>query len=153
MNLNRVFIAGNLTRDPELKYIPNNTAVVQIGLAVNHRYKDGQGKPQEEVTFIDCEAWGQTAENIAKHFCKGKPIFIEGRLKLDQWDDKATGQKRTKLKVSVTYFQFVGGKNDQGGASAPAPTRTGANPNPAAGTYEPIREDDQIPFDPAPISR
>lgn len=105
-NLNRVMLMGNLTRDPELRYTPNNTAVAGFGLAVNRRFKDGQGQMQEEVTFVDCDAWGRTAEVINQYLRKGNPIFVEGRLKLDQWQDKE-GQKRSRLKVVVENFQFI----------------------------------------------
>lgn len=103
-------LGGNITRDVELKNTPSGTPVAQVGLAVNRSWKDPSGEKKEEVTFVDCEAWGKTAETIAKFFSKGKPIFIEGRLKLDQWEQD--GQKRSKLKVVVDSFQFVGGKAD-----------------------------------------
>lgn len=125
MNFNKVFIAGNLTRDVELKTIPSGYAVAQIGLAVNRRWSDKDGEKKEETTFIDCEAWGKTAETIAKFFAKGKPIFLEGRLKLDQWEQE--GQKRSKLKVVVESFQFVGGKADGEGE----PQRTVPKAKPA----------------------
>ena len=109
MNLNKVQIAGNLTRDPELRYTPNNTAVCSFSIATNRKWKSAAGEQQEEVTFIDCDAWGKTAEVINEHLRKGRPIFIEGRLKLDQWDDK-DGGKRSKMKVVVDSFQFVDSK-------------------------------------------
>lgn len=112
-SLNRVMLMGNITRDPELRYLPtNNTPVVNIGLAVNRRWRNQQGEQQEEVTFIDCEAFGKTAEVINQYFRKGNPIFIEGRLKLDQWQDKE-GHNRSKLKVVVENFQFIDSKNDR----------------------------------------
>ena len=126
-NLNKVMLMGNLTRDPELRYTPNNTAVCQIGVAVNRRWRDQDGQQQEEVTFVDCEAWSKTADLINQYMRKGRPIFIEGRLKLDQWKDKE-GNNRSKLKVVVENFQFVDTKADaeasasgggQRGASAP----------------------------------
>jgi len=100
---------GNLTRDPELRATPKGTAICQFGLAVNRQFKDESGATKDEVTFIDIEAWGRQAETIAKYCTKGKPLFIEGRLKLDSWEDKTTGQKRSKLKVVLESFQFVGG--------------------------------------------
>ena len=106
---------GNLTRDPEVKHTANNRAVVTIGLAVNRKFKTAEGEWKEEVTFVDCEAWGYTAENIGKFFSKGRPIFIEGRLRLDTWDDRNDGSKRSKLKVVIDNFQFVDSKPGGGG--------------------------------------
>ena len=104
-NYNKVILIGNLTRDVEIRYTPNtNNAVASFGIAVNRKYKD-----QEETTFVDLEAWGSTAENISKYFSKGDPILIEGRLKLDQWQDQ-NGGNRSKLKVVAERFEFVGGK-------------------------------------------
>ena len=115
-NLNRVMLMGNLTRDPELRHTPSNQAVVQIGIAVNRRWTNQQGQAQEEVTFIDCEAWGKTAETINQYLRKGRPIFIEGRLKLDQWQDKE-GHNRSKLKVVVDNFQYIDSKGDNAGGA------------------------------------
>jgi single-strand DNA-binding protein len=117
-NLNRVFLMGNLTRDVELRHTTGNQAVAKIGLAVNRRYTAGDGEKREEVTFVDCEAWGKTAETMSKYLAKGRPVFIEGRLKLDQWEKD--GQKHSKLKVVVENFQFVdsrgsGGEGEGGG--------------------------------------
>lgn len=103
MNYNKVILGGNLTRDPEMRAV-GDTNVCKFGLAVNRKYKD-----KEDVTFIDCEAWGKPAELIGKHFGKGKPIFVEGRLKLDRWEAK-DGTKQSALRVVVEAFQFVGGK-------------------------------------------
>lgn len=125
-NLNKVLIMGALTRDPEVKYTPKGTALCQIGVAVNHTYKTADGEKREEVTFVDVEAWGKTAEVIGEHFRKGKPIFVEGRLKLDTWDDKQTGQKRSKMKVIMESFQFLGDKGS--GQASAAPPRS-APPN------------------------
>src|SRR5687767_14946466 len=108
-NFNKVLLLGNLTRDPELRYTPSNMAVTTLGIAVNRRYKGQDGEMKEEVTFIDCDAWGRTAEVISQYLTKGRPIFIEGRLKLDQWQDK-DGGNRSKLKVVVENFQFVDSK-------------------------------------------
>ena len=120
-SLNRVMLMGNITRDPELRVLPtSNTSVVNIGIAVNRRWRNQQGEQQEEVTFVDCEAFGKTAEVINQYFRKGNPIFIEGRLKLDQWQDKE-GHNRSKLKVVVENFQFIDSKADRaanGGSSA-----------------------------------
>lgn len=112
-NLNKVMLIGNLTRDPELRVTPRGTAICQFGLAINRQFKDESGATKDETTFVDVEAWGKTGELIAKHLVKGRPLFVEGRLKLDQWDDKATGQKRQKLKIVCENFQFLGGRDDQ----------------------------------------
>lgn len=126
MNLNKVMLAGNLTRDVELRNVGSGTQVANIGIAINRSWKDANGEKKEETTFVDCEAWGKAAETIAKFFSKGKPIYLDGRLRLEQWDDKETGQKRSKMKVVVESFQFVGGKAD--GESEPQRTVPKAKP-------------------------
>ena len=124
---------GNLTRDPELKQTPNNQPVAQIGIALNRKYKDRDGNMQEDTTFVDCEAWGRTAEVMAQYLSKGRPVFVEGRLKLDQWQDK-DGNNRSKLKVVIENFQFIDSKGNQ--TSSP----------PAAATTTSPPTDDDIPF-------
>lgn len=121
---------GNLTRDPELKYTPKGMAVAKIGMAVNRKYKAESGEQKEEVTFIDIEAWGKQAELLGQYMRKGSPLFIEGRLKLDQWDDKNTGQKVSKLKVVLEQFQFVGGKQEGGSATAATANAQGESDSP-----------------------
>src|SRR5690606_7600769 len=113
-NFNRVMLMGNLTRDPQLKYLPSQTPVVEFGLAVNRRFTSG-GEQREETTFVDCAAFGKPAEIINQYCQKGKAIFIEGRLKYDQWEDKQGGGKRSKLSVVVENFQFLGGRDGGGG--------------------------------------
>ena len=115
---------GNLTRDVELKSTASNQSVAQIGLAVNRRWRTPEGEDREEVTFVDCEAWGRTAETLAKYLSKGRPVFIEGRLKLDQWEDKEGG-KRSKLKIVVEGFQFIDSKPGAGGGGGGGGGRTG----------------------------
>jgi len=115
-NLNRVLLIGNLTRDPELRVTPKGTAICQFGMAISRKFKDEAGNEKEEATFVDVEAWGKPGELIAKYCAKGRPLFIEGRLKFEQWDDKTTQQKRSKLKIVVENFQFLGGR-DAGEAS------------------------------------
>ena len=110
-SLNKVLLGGNLTRDPETKFLANENCVANFGLATNRKYKK-DGETVEEVTFLDCEAWGRTAELIGQYLTKGSACFIEGRLKLDQWDDKTTGEKRSKIKIVVDSVQFIGGKPD-----------------------------------------
>src|ERR1700747_585551 len=108
-SFNKVILAGNLTRDPELRYTPKGTAIARIGLAVNRTWKTETGESKEEVTFIDVDAFPRQAETLAQYLKKGSPRMVEGRLKLDQWDDKQTGQKRSRLGVVLEGFQFLGG--------------------------------------------
>jgi single-strand DNA-binding protein len=119
-SFNRVILMGNLTRDPELRVINKNSQVCHLGLATNRRYTDQAGNPQDEVTFVDCEAWGAIAKVISDHLTKGQPIHIEGRLRLDQWQSD-DGDKRSKLKVVVENFQFVGDR-PKPREGEPAPT-------------------------------
>lgn len=106
MNYNKVILAGNFTREPELQYTRNGTAVCKIGLAVNRTYVNDQNEKVQETTFVDVTAWGRTAEAIGQHFHKGSPIFIEGRLHLETWTDKATNSPRSKLTVVADKFEF-----------------------------------------------
>lgn len=114
-SFNKVILMGNLTRDPQLRYTPANMAVCDFGVATNRKYKTGSGEEREDVCFVDCSAWGKQAEVINQYLTKGRGIMLEGRLKLDQWDDKQGGGKRSKLTVVVESFQFVGGRDQQGG--------------------------------------
>jgi single-strand DNA-binding protein len=149
-NLNKVMLIGNLTRDPELRRTPRGTAVTQLGLAINRSWKNDAGEKQEETTFVDVEFFGRTAEVAKEYLAKGRSVYVEGRLKLDQWDDKDTGQKRTKMRVIGETLQMLGGKPaNTGGQTAPAPA-PGSADRPARPAYkEPLDElDDQsdIPF-------
>ena len=121
-NYNKVMLMGNLTRDVELKHTAGNTAVTNLGLAVNRRYRVND-ESREETTFVDCEAWGRTAENISKFFSKGRPIFVEGRLKLDEWQDR-DGNKRSKLRVVIENFEFVDSNGRGGGQGSNTQSRT-----------------------------
>ena len=103
---NRVLLMGNLTRDPELRQTSSNNPVANIGLAVNRSYTTKSGERREEATFIDCEAWGRTAEVMSRYLKKGRPVFVDGRLKLDEWEDRE-GNRRHKLKVVIEQFQFI----------------------------------------------
>src|SRR3954462_13123646 len=115
-SFNKVLLMGNLTRDPQLKYLPSsNTAVAEFGLACNRKFRTANGEDREEVTFVDVTAFGKQAEVINQYCQKGKPLFIEGRLKLDQWEDKQGGGKRSKLTVVIENFQFIGGRDGAGG--------------------------------------
>jgi single-strand DNA-binding protein len=116
-SFNKVLLMGNLTRDPQLRYLPNQMAVADFGVACNRRWKSPQGEDREETTFVDCTAWGKTAETINQYFRKGKPIFVEGRLKFDQWEDKQGGGKRSKLSVVVENFRFIDSKRDAAGTA------------------------------------
>jgi len=136
LNLNRVILAGNLTRDPQVRFLANEKAVAQFGIAINRRFKDANGQQKDETTFVDVEAWGRTAELIGQYLTKGRGCFIEGRLKLDSWDDKETGQKRSKLLVVADNVQFTDSKGD--GAARP---RTGGDDS----------ESDAADIRPAPV--
>ena len=151
-SFNKVILAGNLTRDPELRYTPKGTAVAKIGLAVNRTWTGEDGQKKEEVNFIDVEAWGRQGEIIAQYMKKGRPLLVEGRLKLDSWEDKNTKQKVSKLKVVLESFSFIDSNRGEGGtpdAAAPArPARPAAAAGPVA---EPLEgdgppESDDVPF-------
>ncbi len=143
-SVNKVFLMGNLTRDIELKHTPSDQSVATIGIAVNRTFKTRDGESREETTFVDCEAWGRTAEVMSQYLRKGRPVFIEGRLKLDQWDDKETGNKRSKLKVVIDNFQFVDSRGGDGG-ERPAPAAAGARQGGGGTDHPPVDESD-IPF-------
>jgi single-strand DNA-binding protein len=127
-NLNKVMLIGNLTRDPELRVTPKGTSVCLFALAINRRWKDETGFQQEEVTFVECELWGKRGEALAKYSAKGQSLYAEGRLRLDQWEDKNTKEKRSRMKVVVENFEWLnmGGKREDG-QSTPA----NAAPKPA----------------------
>jgi single-strand DNA-binding protein len=146
-NLNRVLLIGNLTRDPEVRYTPKGTPVADISLAINRFLQSEDGERKEEVTYVDVTLWARLAEISGEYLKKGKPVFIEGRLQLDTWDDKQTGQKRSRLRVIAESMQLLGAR-DNGGR--PAERTQGA----AAGSTQPPRqrdpdldaEPDDIPF-------
>ena len=144
-SFNKVILLGNLTRDPEVRYTPKGSAVCDLGIAVNRVYTTEGGERREEVTFVDVVLWARLAEIAGEYLKKGRPIFIEGRLQMDSWDDKQTGQKRTKLRVVGESMQLLGGR--PGGAAAEedrsAGSKTTAPPKPAR-SAEP--DDDEIPF-------
>lgn len=138
MNVNRVFLAGNLTRDVAVRFLAGDKAVGEFGLAINRKWKDGNGEQKEDVTFVDVEVWGKTAELCAKYLAKGRGVFLEGRLKLDTWDDKNDGSKRSKMRVVAESVQFVGGKQEAGNSSDQAPSRPAVPPRSV--------EQDEAPF-------
>lgn len=156
-NLNKVMLMGNLTRDPELRYTPNNTAVANLGMAINRTWFNKQtNEKQDETTFVDLEAWGRTAEVLNQYLKKGRPLYVEGRLKLDQWQDKESGGNRSKLKIVIESFEFLDSRGGEGGSGGGdgsyqqgarssgggrgAPAGAGAGP-----AHQPVDEDD-IPF-------
>ena len=110
-SLNKVLLIGNLTRDPEVRMLPSGRSVCKFGLAINRNFKDAEGNRREEATFVDVESFGPRGEALARFFSKGKPIFVEGRLKLDQWESQ-TGEKRSKLLVDLENWEFMGAKQD-----------------------------------------
>jgi single-strand DNA-binding protein len=150
-SFNKVILAGNLVRDPELRYTPKGTAVAKIGLAINRQWKDESGQQKEEVTFVDVDAFGRQAEVVSQYLKKGRPILVEGRLKLDQWDDKQTNQKRSRLGVVLESFQFLdsgGGQGGGGGGGFSAPpdaNRQQSRPAPASQAAPPPPSDDMPP--------
>ena len=146
-NFNKVFLMGNLTRDPQLSYLPSQTAVVDFGLAVNRRWTGKDGEKKEDTCFVDCTAFGRMAENINKYMSKGRPLFVEGRLTFDSWTGQ-DGTKRSKLKVTVENFQFLpsaaqasGGQTEYQQADGVADSQ--AEPGPGAGQRT---AEDDIPF-------
>jgi len=145
-SVNKVFLMGNLTRDVQVKHTANNTAVANLGLAVNRRYKNASGEMQEETTFVDCEAWGRTAETMGKYLSKGRPVFIEGRLRLNEWEDR-DGNRRSKLLVVVDTFTFVDSRGGGGGGGGQRDSYQSTSTAPAGGGGPSGgASDDDIPF-------
>ena len=150
-SFNRVILAGNLTRDPELRYTPKGTAVARFTLAVNRTYTSETGEKKEEVSFIDVDAWARQGEVIAQYLKKGRPVLVEGRLKQDTWEDKNTHQKQSKLKVVLESFSFLdSNRGDTGGAPAEGARPRPAQAQPATPAQEPEADnppsDDDVPF-------
>ncbi|HEY8900738.1 MAG TPA: single-stranded DNA-binding protein [Chthoniobacterales bacterium] len=152
-SVNKVILIGNLTRDPEIKYTPKGTAVTDLGLAVNRFIPASEGgEKREETTFIDVTLWGRTAEVAHEYAKKGQPLYVEGRLQMDTWDDKQTGQKRSKLKVVGENIQLLGTKGGGGGRSSGGdyddapPSRPPQRSAPPASRPPAEPEDDDIPF-------
>jgi|TARA_B100001059_G_scaffold14354_1_gene11623 single-strand DNA-binding protein len=158
-NVNKVMLLGNITRDLEVRYTPKGTAVCDLGMAVNRIRTGDNGERIEEVTYVDVTLWGRQAELAGQYLSKGRSVFIEGRLQLDQWDDKQTGQKRSRLRVVGENMQFIGGQGgsggNQGGSSAPsqqappseqqqAPPQSNQGGAAAAENFD--NDDDDIPF-------
>src|ERR1700716_1154564 len=149
-NLNRVLLIGNLTRDPEVRYTPKGTAVADIGIAVNRVYSGEDGEKKEETTFVDVTLWARQAEVAQEYLKKGRPVFIEGRLQLDTWDDKQTGQKRSRLRVVAENLQMLGSRADSKASppSAGAQQRTAPTPPKRRPPKDPDldSEPDDVPF-------
>jgi single-strand DNA-binding protein len=161
-NLNKVMLIGNLTRDPELRHTPKGTAVSEISLAINRSWSNEQGQKQEETTYVEVTLWGRQAELAQQYLTKGRPVYIEGRLNLDTWDDKETGKKRSKLRVIGENMQFLssgtgtgGGSGGGGGGYSERPQQSSppsqqARPGPPQGAspapVDDFQEDDDIPF-------
>jgi single-strand DNA-binding protein len=149
---------GNLTRDPELRVTPKGTPICQFSLAINRQFKMESGESREEVIFVDIEAWGKQGETIAKYMTKGRPLYVEGRLRLDQWEDKNTKEKRSRMKVVLEQFQFLG--DSRGGGAGGAPSSSGEfdqtatperhSPPPRSGGSKPAAPqenlDEDVPF-------
>jgi len=148
-SFNKVILLGNLTRDPEVRYTPKGSAVCDLGLAVNRQYSLDNGEKREEVTFVDVVLWARLAEIAGEYLKKGRPVFIEGRLQLDSWDDKQSGQKRTKLRVVGETMQLLGSRpsaaeGEEGSSGAKQSSSRSSAPPPKAAASEP--DDDDIPF-------
>ena len=150
-NLNKVMLIGNLTRDPEVRYTPKGTAVAEIGMAINRYFTGENNEKREETTFVDVTFWGRQAEIAGEYLKKGRPVFVEGRLQLDTWDDKQSGQKRSKLRVVCEQMQLLGSKDGGGGGGAPraegsAPARSAPAKRPTDPDLDAQAESDDIPF-------
>ncbi len=154
-NVNKVMLLGNITRDLEVRYTPKGTAVCDLGMAINRIRTGDNGERIEEVTYVDVTLWGRQAELAGQYLAKGRPVFIEGRLQLDQWDDKQTGQKRSRLRVVCENMQFVGGTGTSqggGGGSSPRPSSSSGSDHdspsqggaPASDSFD--NDEDDIPF-------
>jgi single-strand DNA-binding protein len=144
-NFNRVLLIGNLTRDPQLSYTPNQTAVVDFGLAVNRRWTGKDGQAKEEVCFVDCRAFGKPAETINKYLSKGRAVFVEGRLTLDSWTAQ-DGTKRSKHRVTVENFQFLGAPTAGQAAATGDAGQTADDQRPQTDDKQQMPEADDIPF-------
>ena len=136
-SFNKVILAGNLTRDPELRYTPKGTAVAKLGLAINRTWKTETGENREETTFVDVDAFGRQAEVIGQYLKKGRPILIEGRLKYDTWEDKQTNQKRSRLGVVLEGFQFIDSQRSSDAGADPGASRPKPSAPAAAATAAP----------------
>jgi single-strand DNA-binding protein len=147
-SFNKVILLGNLTRDPEVRYTPKGSAVCDLGIAINRSYTLDSGEKREEVTYVDVVLWSRLAEIAGEYLKKGRPVFIEGRLQLDTWDDKQSGQKRSKLRVIGETMQLLGGRppGTGGGAAEGGEARPGKTTPPPKAAEKAEPDDDEIPF-------
>ena len=150
-NVNKVILLGRITRDVELRYTSTGTAVAELGMAVNRYRKDDNGQSQEEVTFVDVTLWARQAELASQYLEKGRQVYIEGRLDMDEWEDKTTGKKRTKLKIVGENMQFIGGGESGGQKQQQAPRQQAAPRQQSAPQQQPAyagggMADEDIPF-------
>lgn len=152
-NVNKVILIGNVTRDPEVKFTPKGSAVADVGLAINRNYTLDNGEKREETTFVDVELWGRLAEIAGEYAKKGRPIYIEGRLRMDTWEDKTSGQKRSRMKVVGENLQLLGGRppgggggEEEGGGHHEARPQRTSRPAPAPQPPRSSEPDDDIPF-------
>ena len=147
-NLNKVQLMGNITRDPEVRYTPKGTAVTDISLAINRSYSGDDGQRHEETTFVDITFWGRQAEIIGEYMKKGRPLLVEGRLKLDQWEDKNTHQKQSKLKVVLESLSLIdSNRGEATGVPSAPPARPAPPPASAPASAPPVSEDDIAPHE------
>ncbi len=146
-NVNLVVLIGTLTRDPEVKYTAGEKSIANIGLAINHAYTTDAGEKRETVTFVDVEMWGKLADLCSQYVKKGDPLYVSGRLHLDSWDDKTTGQKRTKMKVIADQMQFLASKGKREDSAPPPPRGHAAAPRkPVDPDLDGMDAEDDIPF-------
>jgi single-strand DNA-binding protein len=145
-SFNKVILLGNLTRDPEVRYTPKGSAVCDLGIAVNRVYTTDSGEKREEVTFVEVVLWARLAEIAGEYLKKGRPVFIEGRLQMDSWDDKQTGQKRTKLRVVGESMQLLGGRPGGAGAATETSEENPKASAPAKASTPAAPDEDEIPF-------
>jgi single-strand DNA-binding protein len=156
-NVNKVILIGNVTRDPEVKFTPKGSAVADVGLAINRNYTLDNGEKREETIFVDVELWGRLAEIAGEYAKKGRPIYIEGRLRMDTWEDKTSGQKRSRMKVVGENLQLLGSRPSSGGSSGGPEEEGGGHhesrpqrtTRPAPAQQQPPKSsepDDDIPF-------
>lgn len=146
-SLNKIMLIGNCTRDPQLKYLPNQTAICEFGFAINREYKGADGTKRQDVTFIDCKIFGKLAEVFNQYMSKGKPAYLEGRLSFEQWEDKNGGGKRSKHVATIDSFQFLAsGQKQDGKPETQEKGETAPAEPPYTGGDQPQFSDDDIPF-------
>jgi single-strand DNA-binding protein len=144
MSFNKLILVGNLGRDPELRYTPQGTPVCSFTLATNERRKDRAGENQDVTTWFRVTLWGRQAETASQYLSKGRPVYVEGRLRVEEWTDK-DGKQRHTLEVHATDMQFIGGRGDEGGGQSSRPDAPSGGKNEPSGGGEDISDDD-IPF-------